>query len=159
VPGNFLSAMGALLPVQLGDPLAQLHAIAESTRAAKAMHHVLGEDFLLDVVDAAPAAFISATVRAYTALHLDRLHPPIFNVLVSNVAGPPFPVYSAGAKLVATYPLGPLLAGCALNVTAFSYVDRLDAGVVVCPDIVGDVDAIAESIPRALHDLSATGAR
>jgi WS/DGAT/MGAT family acyltransferase len=159
VPGNFLSAMGALLPVQLGDPLAQLHAIAESTRAAKVMHHVLGEDFLLDVVDAAPAALISATVRAYTALHLDRLHPPIFNVLVSNVAGPPFPVYSAGAKLVATYPLGPLLAGCALNVTAFSYVDRLDAGLVACPDIVGDVDAIAASIPEALHDLSATVAR
>ena len=114
-----------------------------------------GENFLLDLVDAAPSALISATVRAYTALHLDRLHPPIFNVLVSNVPGPPFPVYSAGAKLVATYPLGPLLAGCALNITVFSYVDRVDVGLVACPDIVDDVDAIAETIPSALHDLSA----
>ncbi len=155
MPGNFVSAMGALLPVHLADPLAQLHAVSESTRAAKAMHHVLGEDFLLDIVDAAPSALISASVRAYTGLHLDRLHPPIFNVLVSNVPGPPVPVYSAGAKLVATYPLGPLLAGCAVNITVFSYVDRVDVGIVACPDVVDDVDAIAETFPAALRDLSA----
>ena len=158
MPGNFVSAMGALLPVQLADPLAQLHAINESTRSAKAMHRVLGEDFLLDVVDAAPPALISATVRAYLALHLDALHPPIFNVLVSNVPGAPFPVYCAGAKLVRTYPLGPLLAGCALNITVFSYVDHLDAGLVACPDIVDDVDAVAAEIPVALHDLAVASA-
>lgn len=154
IPGNFISAMASLLPVQLADPLAQLHSINNSTRAAKAMHHVLGDNFLLDVVGAAPAALIAATVRAYTALHLDQLHPPIFNVLVSNVAGPPVPVYSAGAKLVATYPLGPLVASCALNLTAFSYVDRVDVGIVACPDVIDDVDAIAEAVPLALHDLS-----
>jgi len=157
--GNYLSAMGALLPVHLADPLAQLQAVSESTRAAKAMHQVLGENFLLDIVDAAPAALITATVRAYTALHLDRLHPPIFNVLVSNVPGPPLPVYSAGAKLLATYPLGPLLAGCALNITLFSYVDHVDVGLVACPDIIDDVDIIAESLPAALHDLSAANSQ
>ena len=131
--GNFISAMASLLPVHLADPLDQLHAINDSTRAAKAMHHVLGENFLLDVVDAAPPALIAATVHAYTALHLEGVHPPIFNVLVSNVPGPPFPVYSAGARLVSTYPLGPLVAGCALNLTLFSYVDRVDVGLVACP--------------------------
>ena len=159
MPGNFISAMAALLPVHLADPLAQLRAINTSTRAAKAMHHVLGDNFLLDVVDAAPALLIAATVRAYTALHLDRLHPPIFNVLVSNVPGPPFPVYSAGAKLVATYPLGPLIASCALNLTVFSYVDRVDVGLVACPDVIDDVDAIAESLPSALRDLSEPNSR
>ena len=154
VPGNYFSAMGALLPVHLADPLAQLQAVSTSTRAAKAMHQVLGEDFLLDVVDAAPAPLISAAVRLYTALHLDRMHPPIFNVLISNVPGPPFPVYSAGAKLLATYPLGPLLAGCGLNITAFSYVDHVDLGLVACPDLIEDVDDIAESLQSALDDLS-----
>jgi len=154
VPGNFLSAIGAVLPVQLADPDAQLRAVSDSTRAAKALHRALGENFLLDLVDAAPAALISATVHAYTALHLDRLHPPIFNVLVSNVPGPPFPVYSAGAKLVATYPLGPLLVGCGLNITVFSYVDSVDVGLVACPDIVDDVEAIARALPAALHDLT-----
>lgn len=154
MPGNFVSAMGALLPVHLDDPIEQLYAIRESTRAAKAMHHVLGDDFLLDLVDAAPPAIIAASVAAYTALHLDRLHPPIFNVLVSNVRTSPIPVYSAGARLVATYPLGPLLAGCGLNITALSYVDQVDVGLAACPDVVDDVWKIADAIPPALHDLS-----
>jgi hypothetical protein len=153
VPGNFLSAIGAMLPVHLADPQAQLRAVADSTRSAKAMHRALGDSFLLDLVDAVPAPLISATVNAYTALHLDRLHPPIFNVLVSNVAGPPVPVYSAGAKLVATYPLGPLLVGCGLNLTVFSYVDSVDVGLVACPDVIDDVEAVAAALPLALHDL------
>jgi diacylglycerol O-acyltransferase len=153
VPGNFLSAIGAVLPVHLADPQAQLRAVSDSTRAAKALHHALGENFLIDLVDAAPAALISATVNAYAALHLDRLHPPIFNVLVSNVPGPPVPVYSAGAKLVATYPLGPLLVGCGLNITVFSYVDHVNVGLVACPDLVDDVEVIAQALPTALHDL------
>ena len=94
-------------------------------------------------------------MNAYTALHLDRLHPPIFNILVSNVPGPPIPVYSAGAKLVSTYPLGPLLVGCGLNLTVFSYVDNVDIGLIACPDVVDDVEAVAEALPPALHDLSA----
>jgi WS/DGAT/MGAT family acyltransferase len=158
MPGNFVSAMGSLLPVQLSDPLEQLRAVVESTRAAKQMQQeVLGEDFLADLVNAAPPALISWLVRAYSASHIERLHPPIFNVLVSNVRGSAVPVYSAGARLVATYPLGPLLAGCGLNVTVLSYVDRLDVGLVACPDIVDDVWRIADALPAALADLVSAG--
>jgi WS/DGAT/MGAT family acyltransferase len=159
VPGNFVSAMGALLPVQLEDPAQQLDAIRASTRAAKALHHALGDDFLLDLIDAVPPVAIAAAVGAYSALGLDRLHPPIFNVLVSNVRGSPVPAYSLGARLVATYPLGPLLAGCGLNITVLSYVDRVDAGLVACPDVVDDVAAIADAVPDALRALVAAADR
>jgi WS/DGAT/MGAT family acyltransferase len=160
MPGNFVSAMGALLPVQLASPLEQLRAVVESTRAAKQMQRqVLGEDFLADLIDAAPPVMISGLVRAYGASHLERVHPPIFNVLVSNVRGSSVPVYSAGARLVATYPLGPLLAGCGLNVTVLSYVDRLDVGLVACPDIVDDVWRIADALPAALTDLVSASRR
>jgi len=158
VPGNFVSAMGALLPVQLADPAEQLRAIHASTRSAKALHHALGDDFLLDLVDAVPPAAIAATVGAYTALHLDRLHPPIFNVLVSNVRGSPVPAYMLGARIVATYPIGPLVASCGLNVTVLSYVDRVDAGLVSCPDVVDDLAAVADALPDALDGLAAAAA-
>lgn len=159
VPGNFVSAMAAVLPVHLADPLAQLEAIQGSTRSGKAMHNVLGEDFLLDIVGAVPSALISVMVRAYLALHLEQLLAPIFNVLVSNVPGTSFPVYCAGARVVATFPLGPLLAGGGLNITVFSYVDRLYAGLVACPDIVADVDMIADGVPAALQALVAATKR
>jgi WS/DGAT/MGAT family acyltransferase len=159
VPGNFVSAMGALLPVHLADPVAQLDAIHASTTAAKTLHRALGDDFLLDLVGVAPPRAISVVVNAYTAMHLDRLHPPIFNVLVSNVRGSPVPVYSLGSRLVATYPLGPLLAGCGLNITVLSYVDRVDVGLVACPDIVDDVWKVADAMGPALHSLSASAHR
>jgi WS/DGAT/MGAT family acyltransferase len=159
VPGNFVSAMGALLPVHLADPVAALDAIRASTRAAKTVHRALGDDFLLDLVDAVPPVVISAAVSAYSALHLDRLHPPIFNVLVSNVRGSPVTAYSAGAKLVATYPMGPLLAGCGLNITVLSYAEQVDVGLVACPDVVDDVWGVADAIPVALDELSAAAAR
>jgi WS/DGAT/MGAT family acyltransferase len=154
VPGNFVSAMGARLPVHLADPVAQLDAIRSSTIAAKQLHRALGDDFLLDLVAAVPPAVISVAVNTYSAMHLDRLHPPIFNVLVSNVRGSPVTAYAAGAKLVATYPIGPLLAGCGLNITVLSYVDRVDVGLVACPDVVADVWEVADAMPRALAALA-----
>jgi WS/DGAT/MGAT family acyltransferase len=159
VPGNFVSAMGALLPVHLADPVAQLDAIRSSTIAAKHLHRALGDDFLLDLVAAMPPAIISVAVNAYAAMRLDRLHPPIFNVLVSNVRGSPVTAYAAGAPLVATYPIGPLLAGCGLNITVLSYIDRVDVGLVACPDVVADVWGVAEAMPRALAALAASAHR
>ena len=49
---------------------------------------------------------------------------------MSNVPGPPFPYLAGGGRVLAVYPLGPLLEGAALNVTVFSYEDNLDVGVV-----------------------------
>lgn len=152
-PGNFISAMGALLPVHLDDPVHQLRAIAESTHSAKALHRALGDDFLLDLVDAVPPAVIASVVRTYAALHLDALHPPIFNVLVSTFAGARAPVYMAGAKLVAAYPLGPLLVGSGLNITAVSYDGRVDAGLVACPSLVDDLSTLASGLPSSLGAL------
>ena len=88
VPGNFVSAMGAALPVHVDDPGDRLRAVHASTQAAKIVEAALGDDLLSDLVDIAPPALISALVAAYTGLHLDALHPPIFNAIVSNVPGP-----------------------------------------------------------------------
>jgi len=153
-PGNFISAMGAQLPVHIDDPVDQLNAVVESTRSAKALHRAFGSSFLLDLVDAVPPGAIAAAVRAYTSLHLEALHPPIFNLLVSNVAGARAPVFLAGARLLATYPLGPLLAGSGLNVTVLSHDEKVDAGFIACPDIVEDVWALANGLPPALELLA-----
>ena len=147
VPGNFVSAMGAALPVHVDDPGDRLRSVHASTQAAKIVQAALGDDLLSDLVDVPPPALISALVGAYTGLHLDALHPPIFNAIVSNVPGPPLPVYSCGARLLAVYPLGPLLVRSGLNISVLSYVDSMDVGVTTCPDIVDDPWRIAEGMP------------
>ena len=69
--------------------------------------------------------------------------------------GPPIPLYLAGALVQAVYPLGPLLPGLGMNLTVLSNLDRLDVGVMACPDVVDDVWELVQLLPGALADLKA----
>ncbi len=151
--GNATSVMGAALPTQLDDPVERLRTIHESTHSAKAMQHALGDDFILDLADVVPPGLVALGVRAYSRLRLVERHPPIFNLIVSNVQGTPLPLYIAGARLEASYPLGPLLDGGGLNITVLSYLDRIDFGFVVCPEIVEDPWQFATAISEAFAEL------
>jgi WS/DGAT/MGAT family acyltransferase len=153
--GNALSVMGASLATDIADPRERLLAIHRSTRSAKAMHHALGEDILSNLADPVPPVVLGASVRAYAALRLVRFHPPVFSLIVSTVRGPPCPVYVAGARVVGTYPIGPLLDGGGLNVTAISCDDSLDFGFAVCPELVPDPWRIADAATDAFAELCA----
>jgi diacylglycerol O-acyltransferase len=158
--GNATSVMGAALPTQLDDPVERLRTIHASTHSAKAMQRALGDDLILDLADVIPPGLLAAGVRAYSRLRLVDHHPPIFNLIVSNVQGPPFPLYIAGARLEASYPIGPLLDGGGLNMTVLSYLDHIDFGFVVCPEIVDDpwrfVDATSEAFAELERAASNT---
>ena len=153
VPGNLLSAMGAALPVNLDGPGDRVRAVHASTQSARALHRALGDDLLADLVAVPPPVVLSALVRVYRRLHLDTRLPPIFNVIVSNVPGPPVPLYCGGARLTHAYLLGPLLVGGGLNLTVISYVDSIDVGIVVCPDVVDDAWEIADAMAPSLAEL------
>jgi WS/DGAT/MGAT family acyltransferase len=141
--GNHVSNMMVSLPVQLDDPVDALRSIHEDALGAKAVQQALGPDVLEDLVGLAPAALLTVGARAYSALGLGRFHPPLFNAVVSNVPGPPVPLYVAGARVLATYPMGPLIGNTGLNLTVLSQTGDLDVGVIACPDLVDDVGAIA----------------
>ena len=152
--GNAVAVMGAALATQLDDPGERLRAIHASTHGAKAMQQALGDDLILDLADVAPPGVLAAGVRAYSRLRLSEHHPPIFNLIISNVQGPSFPLYVAGALLVANYPMGPLLDGGGLNITVLSYLDHIDFGFVVCPEIVEDPWLLADATAGAFAELS-----
>ena len=76
------------------------------------------------------------------------------NVVISNVPGPRRPLYAAGARLEHYYPVSVIMEGQGLNITVQSYLDRLDFGLVACPELVPDVDDLLEAILGEIDTLA-----
>jgi diacylglycerol O-acyltransferase / wax synthase len=152
VMGNRVSAMFATLATQLDDPVDRLFAAREVMSGAKQVHEDIGGNTLHEWAEVAAPVLFSRGMRLYERL-LEGRHPPIINLIVSNVPGPTFPLYCAGARLVSLFPLGPLLAGTGLNVTVLSYLDSVGFGLIGCREIVPNIDAIAAAVPDALAEL------
>ena len=156
--GTKVGAMFASLATNVSSPALRLLSINDSTKGAKEMQRALAADKIMGITEAAPPALVSLAARMYTAAQLDRRTPPIMNLIISNVPGPPFPLYCAGAEIEALYPMGPLLYGTGVNVTVFSYRDRVDFGFMVCREAVPDPWFLAEGIPLAMEELKQAAA-
>jgi hypothetical protein len=85
--------------------------------------------------------------------------PLAFNVVVSNVPGPDVPFYCNGAVVESAFPMGPVTDWSAINVTVVSYRRRLSFGVVVCPDVISDIDVLMDDLRAELNAFRLAGAR
>jgi len=151
--GNRVSSMFAGLPVELADPLERVHAVARSMSGAKGVHEEVGGSTLQDWAEVAAPALFSRAMRFYSRLQVGERLRPVINVIMSNVPGPPFPLYLAGARMAAIHPLGPIFDDCGLNITVISYLDNVDFGFLSCRELVPDVDELAAFVPDALAEL------
>jgi diacylglycerol O-acyltransferase len=150
---NKVSAMFTSLATDVDDPIERLRVIHEVTRGAKQDHDLLGASLLQDWAEhAAPTTFVLAA-RLYSGMHLGDRHRPIHNVVISNVPGPPFPLYFAGARLESTLPMGPVMEGAGLNITVLSYMGHVDVGFVADRELVPDVWSLADHTQAAMTEL------
>jgi hypothetical protein len=152
---NQVSAMFVRLPVQLDDPVDILRSINAETRVAKVMHDAIGADTLQDVAQFIPPAVFNQAMRLYSGLRLADRHRPVHDVVISNVPGPPIPLYAAGARVKGVIPFGPLLEGAGLNITVLSNMGNVDFGVIGCRELVPDIWDIADGFAAAVADLRA----
>jgi WS/DGAT/MGAT family acyltransferase len=151
--GNRVSSMFVNLASDIDDPVKRLAAIHDGTKDAKDQEKAFGAEALTDWTEFAAPAVAARAARLLSSTRIfDRVRP-IFNVTISNVPGPNFPLYSAGARMVAMYPLGPILDGGALNITCMSYMGSMYFGLNADHDAVPDVEDIAGYINDALGEL------
>jgi WS/DGAT/MGAT family acyltransferase len=151
--GNQVSSALSTLATDIDDPVQRLLAIHEGMRGAKEQQHAIGADLLQNWAEFAAPLVAGRAARLYSRMRIADRHRPLFNVTISNVPGPPFPLYVAGARVVATYPIGPIFDGGGINMTVMSYLDSLDFGVNVCPELIPNVMDIAEGLHLALEEL------
>jgi WS/DGAT/MGAT family acyltransferase len=153
--GNKVGSLFTGLATDLDDPVDRLQAIHRSTQGAKEMREALSAHQIMGMTETTPPGLIALAARMYTSGNIAARTPPATNVVISNVPGPPFPLYVAGAKLEGMYPMGPLLFGMSLNITVFSLNGKLDFGFMSCPESVPDPAFIADGIEIGLQELEA----
>ena len=150
---NKVSALFAKLGTDVEDPAERLADMAERNRNAKEHHKAISAEALQDWAEFAAPRTFGLAVRAYASLRLAEKHPVVHNLVISNVPGPPLPLYFMGARIEALHPLGPVFHGAGLNITVMSNNGRVGVGVIACRESMPDVDDLARRFPAELERL------
>lgn len=145
-PGNRVSAWIAPLPLADGRPLERFDRICKLTAAYRENHEERGAQVLTDTAEWTTALPLAAAVKLISRTRA-------FNVIVTNVPGPPVPFYLLDAPMLAGYPHVPLFENQGLGIALLSYAGRFSYGLVGEWDLLPDIDRLAGWIEAAYAEL------
>ena len=154
--GNRISARLVPMASQTRDPFDRLDMLVANGKALSKTEDA-DSDFLNEVADAAGPTVASMAGRLIDAFDLFDHLPPVANVVVSSIPGPPVPLWCAGQKIVRATPLGPLMLNQSLNITLLSYIDTLEFGILACAKKVPDATLLREFLIEEAQMLLAEG--
>jgi diacylglycerol O-acyltransferase len=150
--GNRILLMSVPFHTDIADPIARLRTTHESLADMKERHKALPAELLQDANHFIPPAVFHRAAQLTFRLSTG-VGRPAWNLVVSNVPGPQFPLYMAGAKLVANYPVSVITDGMGLNITVMSYNGDMDFGIVADRDQMPDVQRLMGSLQEELDAL------
>ena len=154
--GNRIMLMSAPLFTNYVDPLERLQATHDALASMKKRHRAMPANLLQDVNHFVPPAVFARAARATFSMASSQRGRPTWNLVISNVPGPQFPLYCAGAELKANYPVSVVTDGMGLNITVMSYRGHMDFGIVTDRDQIPDAWRLIEFLGDALDELKAT---
>lgn len=160
--GNRILLMSAPLFTNIEDPVQRLAATHEFLSDMKQRHQALPATLLQDANHFIPPAVFARAAQLTFRLSSSGLAAPTWNLVISNVPGPRIPLYCAGAKLVANYPVSVITDAMGLNITLMSYLDDIDVGIIAdrdqMPDVQNLIGWLAEGVAELLPDEAADAA-
>jgi len=146
--GNRIVVMRGPLPVYIADPLQRLQFVSQAMEGLKESKQALGAEVIAGVQNFAPPTILAQASRLNFSTRL-------FNLIVTNVPGPQFPLYVLGREIVEAYPIAFLPENHALAIAIMSYNGQMNFGLLADFDAVADLDLIGESIAAELATLVA----
>jgi WS/DGAT/MGAT family acyltransferase len=156
--GNRILLMTAPLFTDEHDPIRRLRRTHEALAEMKERHKALPAELLQDANQFIPPAVFSRAARLTFSLASSSRGSPAWNLVISNVPGPQVPLYMAGARLEANYPISVITDGMGLNITVMSYRGSLDFGIVADREQMPDLWSMIDWLGEALKELRPAGA-
>ena len=146
--GNRVTAMYAPLPVGAAEPLERFRIVHEAMAGLKESGQAVGAELITQLAGFAPPTVLAQAARLQS---LQR----VFNLTVTNVPGPQFPLYMLGKRLERIYPQVPLAGNTALGIAIMSYDGAISFGLLADYDAIPDLDDLAAALRDAIAELAA----
>jgi diacylglycerol O-acyltransferase len=150
--GNQLTQVTAPLPLFIEDPVQRLRYVREAMAGIKDSRLAMGAEAIAALQDFAPPTILSQASRMNFAARF-------YNLLVTNIPGPQFPLYVLGRRLEAMYPVAFLAGDRTLAIAIISYDGALDFGLIADFDALPDLDVVVAGIEGAVAELLALAER
>ncbi len=157
-PGNTEYTTQATMPLvnlhtHVADPVRRLHAIRDAAGAVKAMVQRAKGVVPMDFPSIGVPWVLHGLAELYGRSHVTAVMPPLANVVISNVPGPPLPLYAAGARMSSYWPLSIVEHGLGLNITVMSYAGAMGFGFTTARAAVPDAHQLAHALAEAFDEL------
>jgi diacylglycerol O-acyltransferase / wax synthase len=144
--GNRIAAMRGPLPVYVGDPVERLMTVREAMGSLKESKQALGAEVIAGLQDFAPPTLLAQASRLNFSTRL-------FNLIVTNVPGPQFPLYLLGREMERIVPVAFLPENHALAIAIMSYNGKVDFGLLADYDAMPDLEAFGGHLEQSLAEL------
>ena len=145
--GNRVAAMMAPLPVWCQEPVARLDIVHEQLKDLKGGGQAVGAQVLTELSGFAPPTIMGQASRLMARQRF-------FNLVVTNVPGPQFPLYLMGHEMIETFPMVPLAKNQGLGIALLSYNGHINFGLVGDLDLLWDLDELAADVSDSLKELA-----
>ncbi|MEO1656979.1 MAG: wax ester/triacylglycerol synthase family O-acyltransferase [Pseudomonadota bacterium] len=151
--GNQVSALAIPVGTHIADPVARLQFTNEEAGKSKAMSNAVGARDLSEAAKLSPAMISGISTRLYSRLGLANRLRPMFNMVVTNVPGPQVPLYMAGARMVTSYGIGPVMDSMGLFQAVTSYCGEVCIAITACRDMMPDPSFYAQCLRESFEEL------
>ncbi|MEO6064334.1 MAG: wax ester/triacylglycerol synthase family O-acyltransferase, partial [Lysobacterales bacterium] len=152
---NQVSMVQCSLATDIADPVERLLAINKASSGIKERVNAFRSLIPTDYPGLAAPLWASGLTRLWARGRVAEKLPPLANLAISNVPGPPIDLYLAGTKLLHYFPISIVTHGLGLNITVQSYAGHLEFGIIACKNVEPNPEAIAKSLAPALAELLA----
>ncbi len=153
--GNLVAAMTVAVRSDIENPLARLESVHEGSQNAKELTNAIGAEAMTDYSQFIPSMLTAQAARLASRWGLSNRVSPAFNCVITNVPGPPTPLYSTGAKMVANYGTGPIQDGLGLFHTIGSYCGQFVISSTSCRKMMPDPAFYRQCLQASFDELLA----